>query len=132
MSSWAVTPRGKYPANWQEIARAVKDAAGWRCVRCAKPHTRVGWHILTVHHLDGDKSNCRWWNLVALCQRCHLHIQGKLDPNRPWMFDHTTWFQPYVSGFYAAKYLGQPDLTQEEVVARLDELLALERQAVFE
>lgn len=37
------------------------------------------WRILTVHHLDGDKLNCRWWNLAALCQRCHLSIQGRVN-----------------------------------------------------
>ena len=34
--------------------------------------------VLTVHHLDGDKANIRWWNLVALCQVCHLIIQAKV------------------------------------------------------
>jgi hypothetical protein len=33
--------------------------------------------ILTVHHLDSDKENLAWWNLPALCQVCHLAIQGK-------------------------------------------------------
>lgn len=28
--------------------------------------------ILTVAHLDHDKTNNRFWNLKALCQRCHL------------------------------------------------------------
>ncbi len=28
---------GPYPANWKEIAKAVKDAAGNRCVRCGHP-----------------------------------------------------------------------------------------------
>ncbi len=34
------------------------------------------------------------------------------------------WFKPYVAGFYAMKYLGQ-NLTRAQVMARLDELLAL-------
>ena len=28
--------------------------------------------VLTVHHIDFDKSNNREDNLVALCNRCHL------------------------------------------------------------
>jgi hypothetical protein len=28
--------------------------------------------ILTVAHLDHDKTNNRFWNLKALCQKCHL------------------------------------------------------------
>jgi hypothetical protein len=86
------------------------------------------WRILTVHHLDGDKTNCRWWNLAPLCQRCHLQIQGKVQMARVWPWEHTAWFRPYAAGYYAWVYLGE-DLTREEVNARLDELLALERQA---
>lgn len=26
----------EYPDNWQEIAKAAKDAAGWQCVRCGR------------------------------------------------------------------------------------------------
>lgn len=28
--------------------------------------------VLTVAHLDQDKNNNRFWNLAALCQKCHL------------------------------------------------------------
>ena len=68
--------RGEYPPEWPEMATAVKDEADWRCVRCGHPHApRIG-RTLTVHHLDADKANCRWWNIPALCQACHLTIQG--------------------------------------------------------
>lgn len=86
------------------------------------------WRILTVHHLDGVKLNCRWWNLVSLCQRCHLHIQKKVDMLRVFPFEHTDWFKPYVAGWYAFAYLGE-DLDRAQTEARLDELLALERIA---
>lgn len=85
------------------------------------------WRILTVHHLDGDKLNCRWWNLVALCQRCHLTIQQKVKMERRWLREHTDWFKPYVAGYYAFTLLGE-DLSRQEVEARLEELLALEER----
>src|SRR4051794_21104115 len=84
------------------------------------------WRILTVHHRDGVKANCRWWNLAALCQRCHLQVQGKVRMERTWPWEHTEWFKPYVAGFYAFTYLGE-DLSRAQVEARLDELLALEQ-----
>lgn len=28
--------------------------------------------ILTIAHLDQDKTNNRFWNLMAWCQKCHL------------------------------------------------------------
>lgn len=90
--------------------------------------TVAQWRILTVHHLDGNKANCRWWNLVPLCQRCHLKIQGRVVMARIWPWEHTEWFRPYVAGYYAFAYLGE-DLCRDEVEVRMDELLALERVA---
>jgi hypothetical protein len=87
--------------------------------------TWAHWRILTVHHLDGDKGNCRWWNLAALCQRDHLEIQCKVHMDRRWLKPHSEWFQPYVAGYYAFTLLGE-DLSREQVEARLDELLGLE------
>lgn len=86
------------------------------------------WRILTVHHLDGDKANCEWWNLLSLCQRCHLQIQTRLNPQTPYFLEHSAWFQPYAAGFYAHKYEGR-NITRVEAMARLDELLGYERLA---
>jgi hypothetical protein len=92
------------------------------------------WRILTVHHLDEDKTNCRWWNLAALCQRCHLRMQRAVVMDRVYSFEHSDWFKPYAAGFYAWKYLGE-DLGREETIQRLPELLALEhrftQEAIF-
>jgi hypothetical protein len=88
----------------------------------------AAWRILTVHHLDGNKANCSWWNLLALCQRCHLTVQGNVKPETPWFLEHSDWFKPYAAGFYAKKYEGR-EITREEAEARRDELLAHERLA---
>jgi len=83
------------------------------------------WRILTVHHFDGDKANDVWWNLLSLCQKCHLTFQTRVNPEIPWMFEHSDWLKPYVAGFYALKYEGK-NLTREEVMQNLDRLLAYE------
>jgi hypothetical protein len=95
-----------------------------------KPGVQVfaAWRILTVHHFDGDKSNCVWWNLLALCQRCHLQVQTRVVPDVPYFLEHSAWAKPYVAGFYAKKYENR-DITREEAAARLEELLAYERLA---
>lgn len=85
------------------------------------------WRVLTVHHLDGDKANCRWWNLAALCQRCHLTIQGKVRMDRRWLHEHSPWFRPYVAGYYASVY-GGVELSRRQVEERMGELLALEER----
>lgn len=138
-----------YPDEWSEIAVRVRREADYRCVRCGHPdppgNPKRGrrpcdekcrhpgaepgerpekQRILTVHHLDGDKSNCRWWNLPALCQVCHLTIQGKVAMEQTYTEPHSEWFWPYVAGYYAFA-IGGEDLTREEVEARLPELLSL-------
>jgi len=66
-----------YPDNWDEIAARVKERAGQKCERCRHPNDQKHGYLLTVHHLNGNKANCADWNLVALCQRCHLRFQNK-------------------------------------------------------
>ena len=81
--------RSRYPADWKQISRAVKEKACWRCQFCGavhgQRHPETGsLVILTTAHLgvarpDGspgdkhDKMDCRLENLAALCQRCHLN-----------------------------------------------------------
>lgn len=120
--------RNDYPKDWRHIATECKEAAGWRCIRCNHENTREGARVLTVHHFDGDKSNCRWWNLLALCQRCHLSFQSRVNPEVPYWFEHSDWLKPYVAGFYAWKYHGE-ELSRKQVTERLEELLNLERVA---
>jgi hypothetical protein len=109
-----------------EFADAGDAARRCRAAGVSPPHAE--WRILTVHHLDGDKSNCVWWNLLPLCQRCHLQVQTRVNPQTPYFLEHSDWFKPYVGGFYAKKY-ENTDLTREQVMARLDELLKYERLA---
>lgn len=85
------------------------------------------WRILTVHHLTGVKHDLRWWNLAALCQRCHLTIQGKTRMERRFLGAHSEWFKPHAAGWYAWQYLGV-DLSRDDTIGRLDELLALEHR----
>jgi 5-methylcytosine-specific restriction endonuclease McrA len=117
--------RGEYPSEWKEIALACKQRADWTCIRCSHAHDIPAGYMLTVHHFNGDKSNCQWWNLLALCQRCHLSIQARVDPEITYFLQHSEWIKPYVAGFYASKY-HHLELSREEVEAQLDLLLNLE------
>ena len=88
--------RDRYPADWEAISLALREAAGWRCEWCGarhgQPHPRTGSRVvLTVAHLGAptaadlaagrcwgdphDKHDTRDCNLAALCQRCHLLFQ---------------------------------------------------------
>lgn len=74
--------RGEYPEHWKLIAGLVKCRARWCCEHCGHFDDVTTGHVLTVHHLDGDKSNCCDDNLVALCQVCHLHWQARFSPEQ--------------------------------------------------
>ena len=119
--------KSTYPTNWRETAKAIKDAAEWKCVRCGHPHDVASGYVLTVHHLDLDPANCEWWNCPALCQRCHLTIQAKVVMEQAFIGEHSEWFRPYVAGYNAHKR-GLPD-DRQYVEAHLTELLTGQEEA---
>lgn len=123
--------RPDYDSEWHEATDTPSTAAEWLTgSETDLPAYDVDafWRVLTTHHLDGDKANLAWWNLAALCQRCHLEIQSKVVMERVYPHEHSEWFRPYAAGYYAKVYLDE-DLTREQVESRMDELLALERAA---
>jgi len=69
----------KYPSNWGWIRSCIVARAGGKCELCnaenGKPHWKSGSKVvLTVAHIDQDVNNNKKYNLLALCQRCHLRI----------------------------------------------------------
>jgi len=78
-----------YPDNWSEIADEIKDKAGRKCENCDSDS--VPGRILTVHHLDLNKANCTYENLLACCQVCHLSIQAKYRPGQMWLTEKPEW-----------------------------------------
>jgi hypothetical protein len=91
---------GVYSPIWPEIAQQIKIRNEFKCERCGHDDDPPAGYTLTVHHLDGNKSNNEEWNLAALCQRCHLSIQGKVFLPQFYMFEHSEWFKPHVDGYY--------------------------------
>lgn len=72
-----------YPDTWKDIARAVKEAAGWKCEACGKQCRKPGEpfdthkRTLTVAHLNHIPKDVRPENLKALCAPCHLRYDAK-------------------------------------------------------
>lgn len=60
-----------------------------------------------------------WWNLAALCQKCHLKVQGRVRMAQFWMFEHSPWMLPHVQGFYQAK--GEKMVIESEESTPTDE-----------
>jgi 5-methylcytosine-specific restriction endonuclease McrA len=82
---------GEYPEDWNEIAFEIKSAADFKCEHCGHPNDPPAGYTLTVHHLDTEKGNSDISNLVALCQRCHLHFQNKDPGTQGWLFGIPEW-----------------------------------------
>ena len=118
--------KNDYNPDRKQKRKEARERVGNKCIRCHSPS--VPGKILTVHHFNGDKANDSWWNLLALCQVCHLQVQAKVDPETPYFLEHADWLKPYVAGFYAWKYEGN-QITMEEAVKRMDELLKHEQMA---
>lgn len=50
--------RALYPANWEDLATAIKTEAGWACVECGRPCRRPG---ESVSDLANRLINSPWW-----------------------------------------------------------------------
>ena len=69
----------KYSPFWVIIRAKILARAGNCCELCGAPNYKLHWKtgskvVLTIAHIDQDKNNNEDWNLLALCQRCHLKI----------------------------------------------------------
>lgn len=91
---WAVNSTGEYPDDWKnrEIQRKLAERFNYHCEHCGaevdkatgytigKPRRDGHEHVIAIHHIDGDKSNCEWTNLLYCCQACHLEVQSSWGP----------------------------------------------------
>lgn len=76
--------RKRYPRDWKLRSRFIRFyRAKNRCEWCGaenyQPHPVTGSTvILTVAHIYDDRpENCSFFNLAALCQRCHNRHDAK-------------------------------------------------------
>jgi hypothetical protein len=100
--------RWLYPDNWEELAYACKERAGWCCEHCGVPHgsqaisqrTGVVYIIyLAAAHLDHDP-----WNpnprLAALCPSCHGRYDWQDYERKRWLeleiVRHQLWVNTYL------------------------------------
>ncbi|AFY82429.1 putative restriction endonuclease [Oscillatoria acuminata PCC 6304] len=85
----------RYSQDWQAIALAIKEQAGWRCSKCGlqclrpgdpKNHlskSERGKLMLNVHHHNRIPEDNRPENLIALCSTCHLSYHTRQQSNIP-------------------------------------------------
>ncbi len=90
MSPISAENKHRYPKDWAEISRTIKERARWRCEcvgecgrgthqeRCSNRHGEPAYGtgskvVLTTAHLNHTPEDCAGGNLRAMCQGCHLH-----------------------------------------------------------
>jgi RNA-directed DNA polymerase len=71
-SYWA-TRRGNYPGISLRLAKLLKNQRG-RCKACGLVFTPEA--LVEIHHLDGNHSNNRYYNLAVVHRHCHDQIHG--------------------------------------------------------
>ncbi|GCE05762.1 hypothetical protein KDAU_30910 [Dictyobacter aurantiacus] len=94
-----------YPDNWDELALACKERAGWCCEHCGIAHGSLAVSertgvvytvILAAAHLDHDP-----WNpdprLAALCPSCHGRYDYSWQERQRWLelehIRHRLWIE---------------------------------------
>lgn len=68
-----------YPPTWDEVSLGVKQEAEWKCELCGEPNNKDTWHILTTAHIIPIGRLIKRWNLIAVCQRCHVGTVEKFS-----------------------------------------------------
>lgn len=81
------TPPGQYPADWDGISVFIRYLSHGRCEHCNLSHAHQGYGSLTVLHLNRLKHDCRYVNLVSLCQKCLRYVRAAYRPDQACLLD---------------------------------------------
>ena len=85
----------KYPKNWTNIARQIKEERNYTCqicgLKCLRPEgsrehltpSKIGKLTANTHHIDGNTFNNSPSNLLVVCSTHHLQIHQGRRSNPP-------------------------------------------------
>ncbi len=69
-------PETLYPPEFNRVKEKIRARDDWKCRHCGVPQEEM-LRKLSIHHIDGDKSNNLPDNLITLCQSCHIRQHVK-------------------------------------------------------
>ena len=67
-----------YPLKFNDkLKLQIRKRDNYTCQNCAmteEEHLIVLGEVLTIHHIDYDKQNCKEENLITLCKQCNSRV----------------------------------------------------------
>jgi len=87
----------KYCQAWQdkEYKYSIRERDGHRCLNPYCSSKNPG--KLNIHHINYDKKDCHFKNLITVCHECNL----KANYDRDW---HKDWYQALLHNRYGYNY----------------------------
>jgi 5-methylcytosine-specific restriction endonuclease McrA len=64
-----------YPEEFYKIRELIRKRDNYECKNCSmtqEEHLIVLGEVLSIHHIDYDKNNCKDDNLISLCRWCNI------------------------------------------------------------
>lgn len=87
-----------YCQEWtKEYKEFIKERDGYKCMNPYCFHKTGHAAELIIHHIDGNKKNCRSENLITLCRSCH----GMVNKDKEW---HEAWYKAIMYRRYGYTY----------------------------
>lgn len=74
VEKWEDIPRDYDGAFTERLRKSIRDRHGNKCAICGCMEEKNG---LDVHHIDYDKQNSVYTNLIALCHGCHTRTNHR-------------------------------------------------------
>ncbi|KKM18630.1 hypothetical protein LCGC14_1663750 [marine sediment metagenome] len=72
-----------YPLEFNDkLKEQIRKRDNYECQCCnitEEEHLIVYGQVLSIHHIDYDKLNCKEENLIALCNQCNLRANYNRD-----------------------------------------------------
>lgn len=66
------SPLNQYANNWEHISRDYRRSKGWVCEQC-NVNLSKNRSLLHTHHINSQKNENNYSNLMALCVECHAN-----------------------------------------------------------
>lgn len=85
-----------YCSEWKdkEYKKEIKERDGQICIN---PYCSKTDKVLSIHHVDYNKKNCRPNNLITVCRSCN----AKANYDREW---HMAWYRALLKNRYGYRY----------------------------